>query len=134
MQPISVPEAIVTRFRTLSLDRIARVESVWGALVHGAVDEEAVRSASRDLHTLKGDASIIGFGDVEALARKLEELFSVAGALQYRIPHELDAVFGRALQLAAALVRDEPGSAIPVDLEQLTSQIDDLLRATGPQP
>jgi chemotaxis protein histidine kinase CheA len=62
----------------LSLERIGRVESVWNALLQGADDEEAVRSISHDLHTLKGDAKVVGFDAVHALAQKLEELLALA--------------------------------------------------------
>src|SRR5262249_10958088 len=79
----TLPEGIVTRFRTLSLERIGRVESVWNALLQGVQDEEAMRAMSHDLHTLKGDAKLVGFEEVHVLANKLEELLALARQLDY---------------------------------------------------
>ncbi len=134
MNPVSVPEAIINRFRTLSLDRLTRVESVWNTLLQGNHDEETVRGAARDLHTLKGDAGIIGFADVHTLAHKLEELFAAAGQRQYRVSQELQRVVELTLDAVRNVLRDTSGAANSCGQQELIQQIDDVLRDTRDEP
>lgn len=132
-QAVGLPETIVQRFRTVSLERLARVESVCSAAFGGNADPETLRTAARDLHTLKGDAGIIGFSDVRTLAHKLEELFAVAGQLQYRVPPDFELLVALALQLAHFLVRARPGVE-RMNLPGFVSQVDDLLREARAEP
>lgn len=134
MNPVSVPETIINRFRTLSLDRLTRVESVWNTLLQGNHDEETVRGASRDLHTLKGDAGIIGFTDVHTLAHKLEELFALAGQLQYRVSQELRDVVVLTLEAVRNVLRNTSDTATGDDLQSLIQQIDRVLHEARELP
>ena len=126
----ALPEAIITRFRTLSLERIGRVESVWNALLQGAEDEEAVRGMSRDLHTLKGDAKAVGFEEVHVLAKKLEELLALAGQLQYRVSEDFELVVTMATQFASMLLKMKSAGTSGIDLDGFVRQVDDVLRET----
>ena len=62
-----IPEELLERFRTLSLERIGRVEAMWNGLVQNIDADEAARQIARDVHTLKGDAAIVGFFEVQIL-------------------------------------------------------------------
>jgi two-component system, chemotaxis family, sensor kinase CheA len=129
--PLSaLPEGIITRFRTLSLERIGRVESVWNALLQGAEDEEAVRAMSRDLHTLKGDAKVVGFEEVHELAKKLEELLALAGQLQYRVSEDFELVVTMATQFVSMLLKKRTAATSGIDLDGFVRQVDDVLRET----
>src|SRR5690242_8626544 len=128
MQPDALPEGIITRFRTLSLERIGRVESVWQTLIQGAEDHEAVRAMSRDLHTLKGDAKIVGFEEVHVLAQKLEELLAAAGQVQYRVSEDFDLVVTMAAQFVGMLLRKKTRDAAGIDLVGFVRQVDEVLR------
>ena len=125
-----LPEGIITRFRTLSLERIGRVESVWNALIQGADDEEAVRAMSRDLHTLKGDAKVVGFEEVHVLAQKLEELVAVASHHDYRVSEDFELVVTMATQFASMLIKKRTAVASGIDLGGFLRQVDDVLRET----
>jgi two-component system chemotaxis sensor kinase CheA len=126
----ALPEGIITRFRTLSLERIGRVESVWNALLQGAEDEEAVRTMSRDLHTLKGDAKVVGFEEVHELAKKLEELLALAGQLQYRVSEDFELVVTMATQFVSMLLKKKTAGTTGIDLEGFVCQVNDVLRET----
>ncbi len=128
MGPGSLPEGIITRFRTLSLERIGRLEATWNALLQGAEDPEAVRAMSRDLHTLKGDAKVVGFEEVHVLAQKLEELVALAGQLQYSVSEDFELVVTMATQFATMLIKKK--SAGGIDLDGFLRQVDDVLRET----
>jgi two-component system chemotaxis sensor kinase CheA len=125
-----LPEGIINRFRSLSLERIGRVESVWNALLQGAEDDEAVREVSRDLHTLKGDAKVVGFDDVHVLAQKLEELFAIAGQLHYRVSEDFDLVVTMATQFTSMLIKKKSAMTSGIDLDGFLRQVDDVLRET----
>jgi two-component system, chemotaxis family, sensor kinase CheA len=126
----ALPEGIISRFRTLSLERIGRVESVWNALLQGAEDEEAVRTISRDLHTLKGDAKVVGFDEVHELAKKLEELLALAGQFQYRVSEDFELVVTMATQFVSMLLKKKSAATSGIDLEGFVRQVDDVLRET----
>jgi two-component system chemotaxis sensor kinase CheA len=125
-----LPEGIITRFRTLSLERVGRVESVWNALLQGADDEEAVRAMSRDLHTLKGDAKAVGFEEVHVLAKKLEELLALAAQLEYRVSEDFELVVTMATQFASMLLKKKSAGTSGIDLDGFVRQVDDVLRET----
>ena len=59
-----IPEELLERFRTLSLERIGRVEAMWNGLVQNIDADESARQIARDVHTLKGDAAIVGDAEV----------------------------------------------------------------------
>lgn len=128
MVPGSLPESIINRFRTLSLERVGRIESVWNALLQGADDEQAIREMARDLHTLKGDATIVGFKEVAVLAHRLEELLELAEQLQYRVSEDFELVVTMATQFASVLIKKKAASGI--DLAGFIRQVDDVVRET----
>lgn len=130
MNAQTLPEGIITRFRTLSLERIARVESAWNAVVQGAEDEESLRAVARELHTLKGDARIVGFEEVHLLSHKLEELFALAAQLNYAVSDDFDLVVTMATQFVTMMLRAKSGGASGIDLDGFMRQVDDVLRET----
>lgn len=123
-----LPEAILARFRALSLERVGRVEAVWNALIEGADDDEAARSLSHDLHTLKGDARMVGYEDVHTLAHKLEELVGMAKQLEWRVSEDFELVVSMATQFLGMLLRKRDMAGI--DLAGFMRQIDEVIRET----
>lgn len=66
-------DALIAKFRTITGARAARVR--------GALDARAETQASevaRELHTLKGEAQLLGFVAISGVARELEGLFASA--------------------------------------------------------
>lgn len=130
-----LPEGIITRFRTLSLERLGRVEATWNSLIGGVQDHNALREVARDLHTLKGDSRMVGFDDVHVLSQKLEELFAVAGQLDYRVSDDLELVITMAIQFLGVLLRKKSGNAVSgIDLPGFVRQVDEVLRETRAVP
>jgi two-component system chemotaxis sensor kinase CheA/two-component system sensor histidine kinase and response regulator WspE len=58
-------QALIDKFRQLAGERVARIRDALGG------DGEVVE---RELHTLKGEAQLLGFGDIAQVARALEQL------------------------------------------------------------
>lgn len=135
MTPDALPPGIIVRFRTLSLERLGRVEAAWAALLGGVHDEPMVRELARDLHTLKGDAKIVGFDDVHVLAEKLEELTALAKEHDYKVSDDVDLVVTMAIQFLGLLLRKKSGSSMSgIDLEGFVRQVDEVLRESRTLP
>jgi two-component system, chemotaxis family, sensor kinase CheA len=124
------PAAIVARFRSLAVERIERIDAGWAALTQGAAGDERAREVRRELHTLKGDARVLGFGEIAELCHKLEDLFAAAHARDYAVPDELDLVVTMAMRFLTLLVRKKAAATLGgLDLPGVIRQIDDSLIA-----
>jgi two-component system, chemotaxis family, sensor kinase CheA len=98
-------------FRDEATQRLDQMDTVLLAIESGHADAEAVDSLFRNAHTIKGGASILGFGDIGTLAHAAEDILARvrdAGAF----PPELAAPLLRATATLRALVT---GSAEPID-------------------
>ncbi|HWO24995.1 MAG TPA: ATP-binding protein [Kofleriaceae bacterium] len=130
-----IPEELLERFRTLSLERIGRVEAMWNGLVQNIGADEAARQLNRDVHTLKGDAAIVGFFEVQILCQKLEDLLQLAAEMHYEISEDFELVVTMAIQFVGMLLRKKRGSAMTgLDLPGFVRQVDDVLRESRALP
>jgi two-component system, chemotaxis family, sensor kinase CheA len=128
-------EAVVVRFRAGALERIARIESTWAELVENPREESLAASLHRELHTLKGEARLLGYRDVDVLCHKLEDLLGLARDRKYHVPPEFDLVATMAWNFMAMLVRHRPGAVLTgIDLPGFIAQVEQLasdMKATG---
>ncbi|HET6613252.1 MAG TPA: Hpt domain-containing protein, partial [Kofleriaceae bacterium] len=129
----AVSSEIIERFRSLSLERLARVESAWATLVRGGGGREIATEIARVVHTVKGDARVVGFADVNLVCHKLEDLLAAAAARDYRIPEDLDLMVTMAIQFASLLLRTEHGAAAGIDVAGFVRQVDDAVANTERQ-
>jgi two-component system chemotaxis sensor kinase CheA len=129
-----LPDAIIARFRTLSLERVGRVEATWNSLIQGVHDDDAIRAMAHDVHTLKGDAKIVGFDDVHALTQKLEELLALAAQQRYAVSEDLELVVTMATQFLGMLLRKKAGGTSGIDLVGFVRQVDEIIRESRTLP
>lgn len=123
-----MPAAIIGRFRSLSLQRLERVEAGWTTLIQHDGDIALAAEVQQDLHTLKGDSRVVGFNDIHLLSHKLEELLSVAHRRGYEVPEEFDLVVTMAVRLMMMLLRTRDGASLGgIDVDGFVQQIDELL-------
>jgi two-component system chemotaxis sensor kinase CheA len=123
-----VPENLLARFQSLSFERLERIDSGWTALTQGTATPTLERDVFRDVHTLKGDARVIGFREVALLSQRLEDLLVAAKARRFRVHDDVDIVVTMAIQFIGMLLRkrgDAPRMGI--DLDGFVRQIDDVL-------
>jgi two-component system chemotaxis sensor kinase CheA len=123
---------LVDRFRPLFLDRIGSIEASWNRLVQLGDDDELMPHMLREVHTLKGDASVAGCHEVRLLCQKLEDLLEVADDLG--MSEDLELVVTMAIQFAGMLLRVKPGGMAGLDLEGFVRQVDDVLREARTLP
>jgi two-component system, chemotaxis family, sensor kinase CheA len=105
-------EALIARYRVLSIDRIRAIRSRLGGVAAG--DHEALAHVRRELHTLKGDSHLLGLVKIGEVAHACEERLQDPDDLQ-AASHALV----RALDSVKIALRDETTER---------SVIDDLLR------
>src|SRR5262249_22187971 len=81
----------------------------------------------RDLHTLKGDARVVGFADVALLCQRLEDLIFASRERRYQVREEVDILVTMSIQFVGLLLRKK-GPAGGIDLAGFVKQIEELLR------
>ncbi len=126
-----LPQEIVSRFQTSSLERVARLETSWSRLVADPTDSEAVSLIHREVHTLKGDSRMVGFTDVDLVCHKIEDLLELAREREYQVNDDVELSVTMGLQLVALLIRKRVGSSLSgIDLPGFVRQIDGLVAET----
>jgi len=134
------PAAIVARFQRLAIERVDRIDAGWTALIQGAGGDDQTAEIRRELHTLKGDARVLGQHQIPELCHKLEDLFEAAHERDYVVPDELDAVVTMTTRLLRTLIRKKEGATLgAIDLPGFLRQIDDAIvdlraRSVPPRP
>jgi two-component system chemotaxis sensor kinase CheA len=124
-----IPEHLVRRFQVVSFERLDGIDAAWAALSHDRGTPSLEAQLHRDLHTLKGDARVIGFGDVSSLCQRLEDLFEVIRGRRYHVSEEVDVIVTMAIQFIGVLLRKRGGAPKGIDLDGFLRQIDDVLVA-----
>jgi two-component system chemotaxis sensor kinase CheA len=124
----ALPDHVYARFRTVSFERLERIEAMWLALTHGGGDAAGEDGMYRDLHTLKGDARVVGFVDVAVLCQRLEDMLAAARARRYRVHEDVDIVVNMGLQFIGMLLRKKQGAARGgIDLDGFLKQLEEVL-------
>ncbi len=124
-------EQIVNRFRVVSLERLARLEAHWAKAVVDPSDSEATAAMHREVHTLKGDARMVGFGDVDLVCHKLEDMLELARERSYSVSDDFELIVIMAVQLVGMLIRKRAGSSFGgIDLPGFIRQMDAIVADT----
>ena len=92
--PHRVSAELVQRFRARSLERLDHVEAAWVALSLGAGSNETATAMGRHVHTLKGDADLLGFTEIRKLCAALESLFALGQEHGYQHREEINVLVG----------------------------------------
>ena len=124
----ALPTDIVAQFRATSIDRLGRIEGTWGSLTQRVATAEAEQELYHDVHTLKGEARLVGFADVVLITQRLEDLLVAARRRRYRVTEDVDVLVTMAIQFIRMLVRKRAGASQGgIDINGFLKQIDDVL-------
>ncbi|MBK9518970.1 MAG: response regulator [Anaeromyxobacter sp.] len=74
-----IRQKLLPRFRETTTDRVERLSAGLLQLEQGAGGAEPLAEVTRELHTLKGEASMMGFAGLAALVHAAEDLLRAAG-------------------------------------------------------
>lgn len=125
-----LPDEVLLRFRQLAAERLPRAESLWLSLVQGAGAVDDAGELQRLVHTLKGDAQLVGLSEVELVCHKLEDLLAVARDLAHAVPDDVDLLVTMSFQLIGLLTRKRSGSAVAgIDMPGFVQEVDQVVRA-----
>lgn len=125
-------EALITKFRAITGERVTKVRRGLLALEARPDDPAAASDVHHELHTLKGEAKLLGFVAIGGVALALEELFAVAEASAFRSPGGAEGLIGVGLDVIDDLrtrAADAPEARIA--LEGFTSRARDLVARAG---
>ena len=128
---MAVSDAILAQFKSASSDRLRRIEAAWNRslLEQGGTVSEMLR----ELHTLKGDAAIVGESSIHQLCQKLEDLVERVDKQRASAPtDELELVVTMAIQFIGMLLRAKPNAMVGLDLDGFMRQIQEALQDTAP--
>jgi two-component system chemotaxis sensor kinase CheA len=104
------------------------MEAAWGALTQRVGTAEGESELFHDVHTLKGEARLVGFADVVLITQRLEDLLVAARRRRYRVTEDVDVLVTMALQFIRMLVRKRAGASQGgIDINGFLKQIDDVL-------
>jgi two-component system chemotaxis sensor kinase CheA len=130
MSADSLPDEIIQRFRQLAVERLTRAESIWFALLQDTSNDGDAAELLRLVHTLKGDALVVGFTDVDLVCHKLEDLLTVASDMAYAVPDDLDLLVTMSFHFIGLLTRKRAGTAVAgIDLDGFVREVDQAVLA-----
>lgn len=66
--------ALIEKFRAIGLDRLERMNSLLVSLEREREDKESIEELFREIHTLKGEAKMMGFVDINLVAHQTENV------------------------------------------------------------
>lgn len=122
-----IPESLMARFRAAAMERLERIDTAWAALVLGEGTAELEVGLLRDVHTLKGDAKVVGLGDASVLCQRLEDLLGAARERRYAVHEDVDFVVTMAIQFLVMIVRKESSTRSGIDIEGFTRQVEQVM-------
>lgn len=118
---------LVSTFRVDAKARVERLSEAWGKLMEGPEDSVAAE-LHHDLHTLKGEARLLGLTDLTLLTSKLEDVVFLAHRREYDLPPEMFLTVSMGMELLGFLVSALGGGDAHVDLAGFVEQLDAVVR------
>ncbi|HWU86487.1 MAG TPA: ATP-binding protein, partial [Kofleriaceae bacterium] len=123
---------LLDEFRRTALDRIARISVLWIGFENAPADQDVAEELLRELHTMKGEARMMGFSDLGLLMHRLEEIAVWAQRLGGReLPPELGDLVMDANDVAGQLLGTPGAPAAAADLAGVFERIDRFLDEVG---
>src|SRR5690554_3843028 len=119
--------ALIEKFRSVALERLERMNALLVNLERTPDDPEAVGEILREIHTLKGEAKMMGFADVNLVAHQTEHLLldEPTGA-HITQPERVELIF-EGLDLMRALMTKSAGNATQsLDLAGFVDRVNHL--------
>lgn len=125
---------LVSKFRAIARERIARLNGGFGELEGGqaAGDPEAVDALMREIHTLKGEARLMGLLHLNEIAHRTEDLLSWARDRRFEIASgAADMVYEGLDLFLAHVAEDADDEALAPRRSAFLSRVEELL--AGPE-
>jgi chemotaxis protein histidine kinase CheA len=127
---------LIEKFRGVALDRIERMNLIMVALEREPDDGSSSEELLREIHTLKGEAKMMGFADINLVAHQTESLLIAASERKFDVaPGFVDCIFEGFDVLRLLLTKRAGAADEPIDMtgfnERASRIIHDLEDAAG---
>lgn len=120
-----IRQKLLPRFRETTADRVERISASLLELERGGASAEVKEELARELHTLKGEARMMGFVGISSVVHAAEDLLKVLA------PSGPDGRLDALLKACDSIV---PMLDAPVDGGVPAKTIEDRLRALAAEP
>jgi len=101
-------EHLMGMFRSLAMERVERLNNDFVQLERTPDDKELAETVMRDIHSLKGEARMMGLHDINVVAHKTEDLIHLAHRRDFSIIREVSDLVLQGFDLLGALVQEDP--------------------------
>jgi len=116
--------ALIEKFRAVALDRIERMNVLLVQLEHDPMDASATEEILREIHTLKGEAKMMGFADVNLVSHQTEHLLTLITERGFEIPQNVVDVAFEGFDIVRQLLTKSAGASdAPVDLSGFVERV-----------
>lgn len=134
-----IQQLLAEKFRTVTSGRLERLSLTLLAIESRTADAAQIEECQRDLHTLKGEAKLVGFLEISEVAHAMEDLLLFAQERDFKVETALFDLLLAGLDGIASLLR--PGeqsftaqdfrNSVQKTIETSTPVELDRLEATG---
>ena len=114
-----IQESLIEVFREESLELLAELETALLELENSPGDEELVNRAFRALHTVKGNAAMFGFEEIEVFTHDLESVFDQVRKGHRKVNRELIDLTLRSRDIILTMLQDPGDDSIRQEREEL---------------
>ena len=119
---MSLP-ALIEKFRAVALDRVEKMNVLLVELERAA-DDAAVEELTREIHTIKGEAKMMGFADVNLVSHLTEHLMLDASKVSFRLERaQYELMFEGLDILRSLLTKTAGGASAPIDLAGFVDRV-----------
>lgn len=127
-------QTLIEKFRVVAQERLQQLDRSLVALEANPADEAAATTLLREIHTLKGEAKLMGFADINLVAHRIEDLLGDAKKQGFRIaPARADFLL-QSFDLIGQLLAKSAGDLRAPDLPAFVAEVERLLAADAAPP
>lgn len=116
--------SLIEKFRSVALDRIEQMNVLLVGLEREPSDAEATEELLREIHTLKGEAKMMGFADVNLVAHQTEHLIILITERTFDVDQDTVDVVFEGFDIVRQLLTKAAGTSdAPVDLAGFVERV-----------
>jgi chemotaxis protein histidine kinase CheA len=116
--------SLIEKFRSVALDRIEQMNVLLVGLERDPSDSEAIEELLREIHTLKGEAKMMGFADVNLVSHQTEHLLILLTDHQFDVNQDAVDVAFEGMDIVRQLLTKSAGTSdAPVDLAGFVERV-----------
>lgn len=119
-------EGLIEKFRGVALDRVEKMNTLL-VDIERAADDAVVEELQREIHTLKGEAKMMGFADVNLVSHLTEHLILLCTKRSFEVEAAVTETMFEGLDILRALLTKSPaGASAPIDLAGFVDRVTDI--------